>query len=84
MIYFAIPDSAKDVLEALVEKDGVSSRSIAEKINMSNRTVRYALKILKSRDLVIMKIILGDTRKRIYTINREALENDRNLYKSKL
>jgi len=45
------------VLEALVEKDGISSRSIAEKINMPDRTVRYALKILKSRDLVIMKII---------------------------
>lgn len=35
-------------------------------------------------DLVIMKIILGDTRKRIYTVNREVLENDRKLYKSRL
>ncbi|MCK4246988.1 MAG: helix-turn-helix transcriptional regulator [Methanomicrobia archaeon] len=74
-MYFAIPDSAKDVLEALVEKDGVSSRSIAEKINMPDRTVRYALKILKSKDFVRMRIILGDTRKRIYTLNKEILEN---------
>ncbi|MCK4310182.1 MAG: helix-turn-helix transcriptional regulator [Methanomicrobia archaeon] len=74
-MYFAIPDSAKDVLEALVEKDGVSSRSIAEKINMPDRTVRYALKILKSKDFVRMRIILGDTRKRIYTLNKEILED---------
>jgi DNA-binding MarR family transcriptional regulator len=63
------------VLEALVEKDGVSSRSIAEKINMPDRTVRYALKILKSKDFVRMRIILGDTRKRIYTLNKEILED---------
>jgi len=40
---------------------------------MPDRTVRYALKILKSKNFVRMKIVLGDTRKRIYTINREAL-----------
>lgn len=63
------------MLEALVEKDGVSSRSIAEKINMPDRTVRYALKILKSKDFVRMRIILGDTRKKIYIVNKEILED---------
>ena len=63
------------MLEALVEKDGISSRSIVERANMPDRTVRYALKILKSKNFVRMKIVLGDTRKRIYTINREVLED---------
>ena len=70
-----IPDSAKDVLKVLVREDGLSSRKISEKINMPDRTVRYALNILKSKDLVKMRIVLGDTRKKIYILNREAMED---------
>ncbi len=42
---------------------------------MPDRTVRYALNILKSKDLVKMRIVLGDTRKKIYILNREAMED---------
>ncbi|MEA1992776.1 MAG: winged helix-turn-helix transcriptional regulator [Euryarchaeota archaeon] len=63
------------MLEALAEEDGVSSRSIAERIGMPGRTVRYALSILRSNDFVKMRIVLGDTRRKIYVLNEEAVKS---------
>lgn len=63
------------MLEALVDEDGVSSKRIAERIDMPGRTVRYALSILRSNGFVRMRVVLGDTRRRVYVLDEKAVEN---------
>nr|WP_281070709.1 helix-turn-helix domain-containing protein [Pyrococcus horikoshii] len=47
----------------------MSSKEIAEVTNLSERTVRYALKILKSYGIVKEIFLLKDARKRVYATN---------------
>ncbi|WP_237710124.1 HTH domain-containing protein [Pyrococcus sp. ST04] len=42
---------------------------MAKATNLSERTVRYALKILKENGIVREIFLLEDARKRVYTIN---------------
>ncbi|KUK16613.1 HTH domain-containing protein [Thermococcus sp. 101 C5] len=60
-----MPKSALQVLNALGDKP-VSSKELARKTNLSERTVRYALKILKEKELVEEIFFLRDARRRGY------------------
>ncbi|USS41435.1 HTH domain-containing protein [Thermococcus aggregans] len=44
----------------------MSSKELAKRTNLSERTVRYALKILKEKDLVEEIFFLKDARRRGY------------------
>lgn len=65
---FALPRSALKVLRALEVMGPASSRELSEKAGMSERTVRYALSILKGKGIVEEVYLLGDTRRRAYRI----------------
>ncbi|AEC51373.1 hypothetical protein PNA2_0457 [Pyrococcus sp. NA2] len=47
----------------------MSSKEIARTTNLSERTVRYALKILRDQGLVREIFLLEDARRRVYTLN---------------
>jgi len=60
-----LPKSALQVFNALEDRP-VSSKELARKTNLSERTVRYALKILKEKELVEEIFFLRDARRRGY------------------
>ncbi|ALV63227.1 hypothetical protein ADU37_CDS15280 [Thermococcus sp. 2319x1] len=60
-----MPKSALQVFNALEDKP-ISSKELARKTNLSERTVRYALKILKEKELVEEIFFLRDARRRGY------------------
>ncbi|AEH24512.1 helix-turn-helix domain-containing protein [Pyrococcus yayanosii] len=64
MEFAKLPRSAREVLQVLDRPR--SSREIAQLTNLSERTVRHALKILKGSGLVREVFLLGDTRRRVY------------------
>ncbi|WP_331695916.1 HTH domain-containing protein [Pyrococcus abyssi] len=43
--------------------------------NLSDRTVRYALKILKERGFIKEIVLLGDARKRVYALSSKNVED---------
>ncbi|MFA4641446.1 winged helix-turn-helix domain-containing protein [Pyrococcus kukulkanii] len=55
------------MLEAL-EKP-MSSKELAKATNLSERTVRYALKVLKDSGIIREIYLLEDARKRLYMVN---------------
>ncbi|WP_048151414.1 winged helix-turn-helix transcriptional regulator [Palaeococcus ferrophilus] len=65
---FALPRSALKVLTALEKLGPASSKELSEKAGMSERTVRYALGILKEKGIVEELYLLGDTRRRTYRL----------------
>ena len=60
-----MPTSAIRVFESLGDRP-LSSKEIARLTSLSERTVRYALRILKQKGLVEEVFFLGDTRRRGY------------------
>nr|WP_301281866.1 winged helix-turn-helix domain-containing protein [Thermococcus aggregans] len=60
-----MPKSAIQVFNALGDRP-MSSKELAKRTNLSERTVRYALKILKEKDLVEEIFFLKDARRRGY------------------
>ncbi|ACS90463.1 MULTISPECIES: winged helix-turn-helix domain-containing protein [Thermococcus] len=60
-----MPRSALQVFRALDDRP-ISSKELARKTSLSERTVRYALKILKENELVEEIFFLRDARKRGY------------------
>ncbi|NJE27011.1 ArsR family transcriptional regulator [Thermococcus sp. MV5] len=64
-MYFALPKSALQVFNALEDRP-ISSKELARKTNLSERTVRYALKVLKENGLVEEIFFLRDARRRGY------------------
>ena len=61
-----LPQSQKMVLEILGTGGAMTHKEIARKVNYSPRTVRYALKKLKEKKLLIQKMNLQDMRQIIY------------------
>ncbi|RLF89500.1 hypothetical protein DRN43_03675 [Thermococci archaeon] len=74
-MHFALPESAEKVLEILEASGALSSRELSLKSRMPERTIRYALRILKEKGFVEEIYLLGDTRKRRYKLKaaRDAL-----------
>ena len=62
---------ARAVLESLQNDGPMSSTELEEKVGCSIRTVRYVLADLVEKDLVSAQPVLGDMRRRKYSLNVE-------------
>ncbi|MHA1169627.1 MAG: hypothetical protein ACTSRU_17505 [Candidatus Hodarchaeales archaeon] len=73
---YKLPKSSVKVLSCIITSDeGMCPSAIIAYTNMSERTVRYALKRLRDNDLVEVKISLNDLRYRTYRIKRNLNES---------
>jgi DNA-binding MarR family transcriptional regulator len=61
-----LPPSSKTVLEILGTGGAMTHKDIVQKSHLAPRTVRYALKKLKERELIIEKFNFRDARQIIY------------------
>jgi DNA-binding MarR family transcriptional regulator len=61
-----LPPSSKTVLEILDAGGAMTHKDLVQKTHLAPRTVRYALKKLKERDLIIEKFNFRDARQIIY------------------
>ena len=67
-----LPPSSKTVMEILDKGGQMTHKDLVQKTNLAPRTVRYALKKLKERHLIIEKFNFRDARQIIYQ-NRTEL-----------
>ncbi|HJX56579.1 MAG TPA: helix-turn-helix domain-containing protein [Methanoregula sp.] len=67
-----LPPSSKTVLEILDSGGAMTHKDLVEKTRLAPRTVRYALKKLKEKQLIIEKFNFRDARQIIYQ-NRSTL-----------
>ena len=61
-----LPPSSKTVLEILDSGGAMTHKDLVEKTRLAPRTVRYALKKLKEKQLIIEKFNFRDARQIIY------------------
>lgn len=61
-----LPPSSRTVLQMLDAGGAMTHKDLVEKSRLAPRTVRYALKKLKERDLIIEKFNFRDARQIIY------------------
>jgi len=61
-----LPPSSKTVLAILDSGGAMTHKDLVEKTRLAPRTVRYALKKLKERQLIIEKFNFRDARQIIY------------------
>lgn len=61
-----LPPSSKTVLEILDTDGAMTHKDLVQKTHLAPRTVRYALKKLKERKLIIEKFNFRDARQIIY------------------
>ena len=61
-----LPPSSKTVLEILDNSGAMTHKDLVSRTNLAPRTVRYALKNLKERHLIIEKFNFRDARQIIY------------------
>ncbi|GEM_PF-238328 len=61
-----LPPSSRRVKELLGSYGGMTHKDIVMASNLSPRTVRYALKVLKEKDLLVEKFNFRDARRTIY------------------
>ena len=61
-----LPPSSKTVLEILDSGGAMTHKDLVSRTNLAPRTVRYALKKLKERHLIIEKFNFRDARQIIY------------------
>jgi len=61
-----LPPSQTSILEVLSSCGALTHKEIAERVDISPRTVRFALKKLKEKRLLIVRMNLHDMRQNIY------------------
>lgn len=66
MVPTSLPPSSKTVLEILDLGGAMTHKDLVQKSRLAPRTVRYALKKLKERQLIIEKFNFRDARQIIY------------------
>jgi predicted transcriptional regulator len=66
MVPTPLPPSSKTVLEILDVGGAMTHKDLVQKTHLAPRTVRYALKKLKERQLIIEKFNFRDARQIIY------------------
>ena len=66
MYHTPLPPSSKTVLEILDMGGAMTHKDLVQKTHLAPRTVRYALKKLKERQLIIEKFNFRDARQIIY------------------
>ena len=69
-----LPQSQKMVLEILGTGGAMTHKEIAEKVDYSPRTVRHALKKLREKKLLVLKMNLQDMRQIIYQYRAKPLQ----------
>lgn len=69
-----LPPSSRTVMEILDQGGAMTHKDLVQKTRLAPRTVRYALKKLKERQLIIEKFNFRDARQIIYQ-NRNSLDN---------
>ena len=69
-----LPPSSRTVMEILDQGGAMTHKDLVQKTHLAPRTVRYALKKLKERQLIIEKFNFRDARQIIYQ-NRDSLDN---------
>jgi DNA-binding MarR family transcriptional regulator len=77
MIMNPLPPSSKIVLEILGTEGEMTHKDIVNKLHCSPRTVRYALKKLKEKKLLIEKMNMQDMRQIIYQYRGISLQEPR-------
>jgi predicted transcriptional regulator len=66
MYQHALPPSSRTVLEILGTGGAMTHKDLVQRSRLAPRTVRYALKKLKERHLIIEKFNFRDARQIIY------------------
>jgi DNA-binding MarR family transcriptional regulator len=72
-----LPPSSKLVLEILWTEGAMTHKDIVKKTRCSPRTIRYALKKLKEKKLLIEKMNMQDMRQIIYQHRLYPLQDSR-------
>jgi len=70
-----LPPSSKTVFQILDTGGAMTHKDLVKKSNLAPRTVRYALKKLKERQMIIEKFNFRDARQIIYQ-NRPQQANE--------
>ncbi|MDP2798068.1 MAG: winged helix-turn-helix transcriptional regulator [Methanoregula sp.] len=70
-----LPQSSKTVLEILDNGGAMTHKDLVSRTKLAPRTVRYALKKLKERHLIIEKFNFRDARQIIYQNRTEQASN---------
>jgi transcription initiation factor IIE alpha subunit len=73
IIMTPLPPSSRAVLEILGKEGAMTHKDIVKKTRCSPRTVRYALRKLKERKLLIEKMNMRDMRQIIYQFRVTSL-----------
>jgi predicted transcriptional regulator len=68
-----LPPSSRTVLQILDAGGAMTHKDLVQKSHLAPRTVRYALKKLKERELIIEKFNFRDARQIIYQ-HRSSLD----------
>jgi transcription initiation factor IIE alpha subunit len=68
-----LPPSSRSVLRILGKEGAMTHKDIVNKLHCSPRTVRYALRKLKERKLLIEKMNMQDMRQIIYQFRMPSL-----------
>lgn len=72
-----LPPSSKIVLEILGTEGAMTHKDIVRKTHCSPRTIRYALRKLKEKKLLIEKMNMQDMRQIIYQYRMNSLPETR-------
>jgi predicted transcriptional regulator len=70
-----LPKSSKKVLEILDSGCEMTQKDLVMRTNLNPRTVRYAVKKLKERDVLIEKLKMNDLRQIIYQVRCKGSSN---------
>lgn len=76
----ALPPSSKTVLQILDDGGSMTHKDIVNKSRLAPRTVRYALKKLKERGLIIEKFNFRDARQIIYQNRSSYVEKPQSAF----
>jgi len=76
----ALPPSSKTVLQILDDGGSMTHKDIVNKSRLAPRTVRYALKKLKERGLIIEKFNFRDARQIIYQNRSSCVEKPQSAF----
>jgi transcription initiation factor IIE alpha subunit len=72
-----LPPSSENVLRILGKGGAMTHKDIVNKLHCSPRTVRYALRKLKERKLIIEKMNMRDMRQILYQFRMTSLPETR-------
>ena len=75
-----LPPSSKTVLQILDDGGSMTHKDIVQQSRLAPRTVRYALKKLKERGLIIEKFNFRDARQIIYQNRSSYVEKPQSAF----